>query len=364
MQYCNECVYPETKPDLAFNDKGVCSACDAYKKREAVDWQRRAQEFVELAERTRSLMRDFDCVVPVSGGKDSHYQVIKCKEHGLKVLAVCAETDDISDIGRANLNNISKLCDLVTVSVDKTVRARIAAYGLRQVGDISWAEHITIFTIPVRVASQFRVPLIVWGENPQNEYGGPYRAQTATKLDNRWLQEYGGLNGLRLSDLIDKGVAQAHELSLYRYPALSTGDMSGIFLGQYFPWDGYENALVAAKHGFKWNPRPVEGVGYAYENLDNYQTGIHDRFKYLKFGFGRATDLACNHIRRGRLTRGEAKEHILEWDGTYNGTYLGRSFEQILEPLGISITEYLLLEEKYVNKDLFTWLHDWYLLRP
>ncbi len=354
LQYCKLCLYPSTKPDLAFDINGVCSACTAFQARKNIDWNKREQEFRELCEYTKSLKNQYDIIIPVSGGKDSTYQTLKVIEYGLNPLAVTATTDHLSDIGHRNLTNISKLgVDHINVTPNTKLRRQINAYTLREIGDISWAEHVTIFTIPVRVAIQFSVSLVGWGENPQSEYGGPYQAQTAQRLDQRWLQEYGGLNGLRLSDLIELGVGSERDLSLYTYPKLDLKTVNGIFLGQFFPWDGLENAVVASKNGFKTYYGPVEGTGYDYENLDNHQTGIHDRFKYLKYGFGRCTDLVCNHIRRGRLTRREAIEMVFLYDGKYPTTYLGKSLEEILEPLKITVQEYIDIENKFANPDLF-----------
>jgi N-acetyl sugar amidotransferase len=354
VKYCTECVYPDTKPDLVFDAKGVCSACTAFKEREKIDWTNREYEFKNIVESTVRLNKQYDCVIPVSGGKDSHYQCIKALEYGLHPLAVCATTDDLSAIGAHNLRNISKLgIDLIEITPNAKIRRNLNAYTLREIGDISWCEHITIFTIPVTVAVQRDIPLIVWGENPQHEYGGPYKAQTAKELNLRWLQEFGGLNGLRLSDLIDRGVISGRDAHLYRYPPMQGTNVKGIFLGQFFPWDGAENARIAVKHGFKTYFGPVEGIGYDYENLDNHQTGVHDYFKYLKFGFGRCSDLASNHIRRRSITRREAIEIVMQHDGKYPTSYLGKSLEEILDPLGMDPNEFLEICNKFANKNLF-----------
>src|SRR5258705_12539222 len=109
MKYCTECLYPDTKPDIVFNKDGVCSACTAFKAREQVDWSVGEREFKNIVYATKQMKFPYDCIVPVSGGKDSTYQVIKAKEYGLKVLAVTATTDHLSKVGRANLDNISNL---------------------------------------------------------------------------------------------------------------------------------------------------------------------------------------------------------------------------------------------------------------
>jgi len=355
MKYCTKCLYPDTKPDLSFNEEGVCSACTAYEAREGIDWGKRQKEFQELCEEAKKKKKTYDCIVPVSGGKDSHYQILMALQYGLKPLAVTATTDHVSDLGHRNLDNISQLgVDHIHVTTNGKVRKKISAYTLREIGDISWAEHVTIFSIPFRVAALYDIPLVIYGENPQNEYGGPNKeTQKGLEINQKWLEEFGGLNGLRVSDIIDQKIATEQEMLWYTYPKLKKDSTRGIFLGQYFPWDGSTNAEIAAKNGFKVYYGAVEGVGYDYENLDNLQTGIHDRLRYLKFGYGRCTDLVCNHIRRGSITRGEAKEMILYYDNTFPRTYLGVPLEDILERIDMKIEEYIKIEKRFINTSLF-----------
>ncbi len=174
MRYCKSCLYPETKPDLWFDDHGVCNACNNFASREAVDWSARLEELKEIVGRYRSADgSNYDCIVPVSGGKDSHYQLIRLLELGMNPLCVTATTDDLSPIGRRNIENMKRLgVDFVEVTTNPVVRRKINKFTLSTIGDVSWPEHVTIFTVPVRIAVQFGVPLIVWGENPQHEYGG------------------------------------------------------------------------------------------------------------------------------------------------------------------------------------------------
>lgn len=359
MKYCTHCLYPASKPDLSFDDAGICSACQAFAKRELIDWDDRAKQFGRLAEATCVEAADrgvpYDCIVPVSGGKDSHYQVLTALEWGLRVLAVTAETDHLSPIGRRNLDNIAKLgVDHIEIKCNPVIRRKINRFTLETIGDISWAEHITIFSIPVRVASMLRIPLIIWGENSQNEYGGPSKAQTTMNLTQDWLNEFGGLNGLRVADVEDI-LGPIGEL--YHYPErpkrLGSEWPQGIFLGQFFSWDGLANARKAAEHGFEFSLEPVEMSGFRYENLDNVQTGLHDRLKYLKFGYGRATDICNNLIRRGRMSREAAIDHVKKWDGNFPLTYLGIPIGDVLRSIGMSGDEYLAIENTFANRDLF-----------
>ena len=357
LAYCVNCVMPGTKPDLVLDDAGVCNACRAYERRNATDWDARRDELLALLERYRRHGSNWDCIVPVSGGKDSTYQVIRMLQLGLNPLCVTATTCDLSAIGRQNIESLKRLgVDHVEFSPNPRVRARLNRIGLTEVGDISWPEHVGIFTIPVRAAVQYHVPLIVWGENSQNEYGGPAAAADNNVLTRRWLEEFGGLLGLRVSDLSSTYGIEPRHLLPYQYPSdedLQRVGVTGLFLGHYLPWDGLSNALIAQASGFVSLGRAVEGSMVDYENLDNHQTGIHDYFKFLKFGFSRATDIACLHVRRGRITRADAMAIVKARDGRFPWTYLGKPLAEILEPLDMSVDEFTGICDRFTNKRIF-----------
>lgn len=358
LQYCSRCLYPDTKPDLVIDAEGVCSACRHFERRPSIDWEARRNQFSDIVERYRQTNEGgWDCLVPVSGGKDSTFQVIRLLEFGVNPLCVAARTCDFSAIGRENLDNIRNLgVDLIEFAPNPVVRRKLNRIGLRQVGDIAWPEHVGIFTIPVRAAIAYRVPLIIWGENSQDEYGGPAAASENNYLDRQWLEEFGGLLGQRVSDLIGMDGLRERDLLPYRYPdddELRSAGVTGLFLGYFFPWDGLTNALVAAGFGFKSFGRPTEGSFVDYENLDNHQHGIHDYFKFLKFGFARATDQASLHIRRGRLERRDALTLVRDLEGKFPWSYLDKPLEQILEAIKLSIEEFRQICDRFTNHRLF-----------
>jgi N-acetyl sugar amidotransferase len=358
MRYCVQCLYPETKPDLSFDDRGICNACLNYMSRTEVDWDARKRELLQVVEKYRNKDgSNYDCIVPVSGGKDSTYQLLRLLEIGMNPLCVTATTDDLSDIGRRNIENTKNLgVDYIEVTTNPVVRRRINRFTRETVGDLSWPEHVTIFTVPVRIAVQHNIKLIVWGENPQHEYGGPAASTEKNVLDRRWLEEFGGLLGLRVSDLVGQIGVSKRDLIQYTYPSdedLARVGVTGVFLGYYFPWDGYRNALYAQGYGFETFPTMVEGALANYENLDNHQMGLHDYFKFLKYGFGRATDIACNHIRRGRLTRADGLALVKRHDGRFPWTYLGKPIADILAPLDMTVDDFVAICDRWTNRKLF-----------
>jgi len=358
LKYCKRCVMPSSKPDLFIDDEGICNACRNFEHRPEVNWDERRVELQGVLDRFKSKDgSNWDCVIPVSGGKDSTYQVLRMLQMGMNPLCVTATTCDLSEVGRRNIQNIKEMgVDYIEFSPNIKVRRKLNKVGLTQVGDISWPEHVGIFTIPIQVAVNYNIPLIVWGENSQNEYGGPASDAENNTLDRRWLEEFGGLLGLRVSDLIGFDGIRERDIVPYTYPtdeALKKVGVTGIFLGYYLPWDGYSNALLAQAHGFESLSTTVEGSIVNYENIDNHQTGIHDYFKFLKFGFGRATDIACLHTRRERITRLDAVELVEKHDGKFPWTYLGKPIADILKPLDITVEEFVKICDKFTNKKIF-----------
>ena len=349
---------PNTKPDLHLDEHGICNACRSYEARKEVDWDARYKALLHLLEKYRRHDGShWDCIVPVSGGKDSTYQVVRMLQLGLNPLCVTSSTCDLSPLGRTNIDNLKHLgVDYIEFSPNPLVRAKLNRIGLTQVGDISWPEHVSLFTIPVRAAVQFNVPLIMWGENSQNEYGGPAEAADNNALNRRWLEEFGGLLGMRVSDLIGQEGIEAKPLIPYTFPTdeeLQRVGVTGLFLGHYIPWDGLSNTLIAQANGFHSYHKVVEGSMVNYENLDNHQTGIHDYFKFLKFGFGRATDLACLHIRRNRLTRQDGLDAVKRLDGLFPWEYLGKQLKDILRPLELTEEDFISVCDTFTNKKIF-----------
>lgn len=349
---------PDTKPDLHLDESGICNACRSFENRKDVNWETREKDLLGVLDKYRSKDgSNWDCIIPVSGGKDSTFQVVQMLRLGMNPLCVTATTCDVTELGKKNIDNIKRLgVDYLEMSPNPRIRAKLNRIGLEQVGDISWPEHVGIFTIPVRAAVQFNVPLIIWGENSQNEYGGPAAAAENNVLNRRWLEEFGGLLGLRVSDIVGlEGIEPKHIIP-YTYPSdaeLGRAGVTGIFLGYYLPWDGLSNALIAQAYGFSTPPNVTLGSMVNYENLDNHQVAIHEYFKFLKFGFGRATDHACLHIRRGRLTREMGLEIVRRLDGQFPWEYLGKSLDKTLADIGMTIAEFLQICDQFTNKKIF-----------
>lgn len=342
MIRCRICLYPDTKPDLHFED-GQCSACKAYENRSEIDWAKRKEELLQLLDR-----HDGKCIVPSSGGKDSHWQALTLLELGADVTVVTATTDDLSDIGKRNIQNLARYADTIEVTPNQTVRSKISRIGLRTVGDISYGEHMAIWSIPFQMSEKLNIPLVFYGECPQNEMGGPEGTENNRIMDDKWIHEFGGFLGLRAKDLIGQDGITEKDIQSYLMPA--TRFTEAYFLGQFLPWDGKSNAEVARDRGFEWWHTDVEGSVGCYESLDNHQTGIHEWFKYLKYGYMRPTDICSIEIRRGRMTRDEGLK-VIKGKEVYQYTYLGKSNVEILDRIGIDLCEFRKICNEFSNEN-------------
>ena len=354
--YCKKCLYPETKQDLWFDKNGVCSACLAFDDRIDINWKERKEELEKVVAKYKKNS-GYDCIVPVSGGKDSTYQLLQILNLGLKPLAVIAETCDLSELGKRNIDNLKRIgVDVIQYSTAKSVRAKLNRAGLELVGDISWPEHVSIFTTPIQVAVNFNIPLVIWGENPQNEFGGPAASQDNNILDRDWLEEFGGLIGLRVDDMVGYDGIKRKDVEMFIYPEdenLKKVGVTGLFLGYYLPWEGYNNKLIAQANGFESYGKTVEGHFVDYENLDNCQAGLHEYLMYLKFGYGRATAQASMDIRRGRVTREDAAKAVVKLEGMYPVSFLGKKLKDILGDIGMTKEHFDEICDQYTNYEFF-----------
>jgi N-acetyl sugar amidotransferase len=363
VRYCTRCLFPETKPDLSIDADGVCDACRSAEVKQEIDWDAREAQLKEIIDRYRSPDgSNYDCVIPVSGGKDSTYQVMKILELGYRPLTVTWSACAYTEIGRRNIENMQNLgVDHIQFTPNPKVYRAIFTEAFRRVGDGCWPCHVGIFSYPVRVAVNYKVPLLIYGENPQFEYGGPAGRAQNPIIDRQWLEEFGGLLGNRIEDMLGvEGITES-DLVPYRYPSdeeLADVGVSAIFLGYFLRWDARKQLNEVMESGFTVNDSisdfadghpHQEGTYTNYENLDGKFVGVHDYLKFLKFGFGRATDHASIDIRNERISREEAKQLVRKYEGKVPRRYL----EEYLEFVGMTEDEFYETLDAFTNKAIF-----------
>jgi len=360
IKYCCNCVYPETKPDLTFDEDRVCDACRFANVKDATDWDSRRKELVEIFNKFKNKGgSNYDCIIPVSGGKDSHFQTYMVKEEfGLNPLCVSYHLPEFTDLGRKNIENLKNLgVDCLEFTPNPEICRKMQKIGLIEFGDAQWPEHFGIFTVPVQVAVRYNIPLIVWGENSQAEYGGPLKDSTNRYLDSKWCKEYGTRVGGQSNSYFGPEVMLQHGidrkfLNPYIYPSddeIKRVGVTGIFLGSFLKWNIKNQLEKVRELGFTLHDGPSEGTFTNYENLDNKIQGIHDYFKWLKFGYGRATDNASVQIRLNWLNREEAMKLVQEYEGKLPEKYLN----EFLAQWNMNRDEFFKIADKFTNKELF-----------
>ncbi|MCV0411911.1 N-acetyl sugar amidotransferase [Nitrosarchaeum sp.] len=363
IRYCKNCVYPETKPDLKLDESGVCNACNFLEVKNKINWDERKQELRQILEKYRNKDgSNYDCIIPVSGGKDSHYQtyVIK-KEFGLNPLLVAFRPREWTELGRKNLENLKKKLDVdcIEFTPKQDIYKKMQKIGLLDFGDASWPEHFGIFTVPFQVAVNYKIKLLIWGENSQAEYGGPLEDSLNPFLDEKWREKYGTkietndkTSGYREPEHMLRYGIDKKDLLPYKFPdkdEIKKLGIVGVFLGHYIKWDARNQLEIIKKIGFQVNEKPCEGTYTNFENLDNKGQGLHDYLKWIKFGYGRATDNASIDIRHGRITRKEGMELVKKFEGKIPELYL----DEYLTDFELSRKDFMEVIDKFANYDLF-----------
>lgn len=347
---------PSTRPEQVFID-GLCDACSSnMRKQIEIDWSERESQFLEILKRYRGDGSNYDCVIPVSGGKDSCYQALTMRDkYGMTPLCVNHIPCELTETGQQNLNFLrDQGFDLIQVGADRRTYKELVRIGFSKLGDCCWPEHIGIFTVPVRVAVQYKVPLLIWGENSQFEYGGPASHRENNFLDRNWLEQF-QMSGYRISDLEKNDGVNIKNVKVLTYPSdeeLTNGGITGLFLGYYEKWDSIRNFETVSKLGWQKNSHgPVEGAYNDIENLDcKWVGGLHDYMKFLKFGYGRATDQICIEIRNGRISRSEGVEALGK---TSEGKIPWRYIPDFLLYTGYTEEEFFSTLDRFTNKSLF-----------
>ena len=367
MKYCVRCVMPDTRPGIKFDEEGVCSACRAYEKRKLIDWSSRFKEFKKLCDKYRGMngKDGYDCIIAVSGGKDSHFQTHIMKEvMGMNPLLVTVEDNfPMTNAGIHNLKNISSEfgCDVISMKPNIKAQKVIMRKTFENYGKPTYFIDRYIYTYPLHMASRFNIPLLVYGENVAYEYGGITDQETYSAKE----QIYNGVaSGINIDELIGDGVARK-DLNFFDPPLKEELDkLDPIYLSYFFPWNSYSNYVFAKSRGFHDLSHEWERSHHAeqFDQVDSRAYLVHSWLKYPKFGHASATDYCSRFIRYGILSREEAKKIVKERDAKLDPLCV-RDFCNFL---GYSETEFWAIVDKFYNKELFTKndFGEWVLKNP
>jgi N-acetyl sugar amidotransferase len=352
VKWCRSCILPDTRPNLVIGKDGICNACAAHGTKRQIDWLSRANAFAQVVETAKKRSIGYDCLIPVSGGKDSTWQVVTCLEAGLRPLAVTWKTPGRTPIGEANLTNLVALgVDHIDYQINPRVEKRFMKAALIRFGDPAIPMHMALFAIPLAIAVRFRIPLVVWGENSAFEYGGTAEERTGFALDAKWLKTYGVTHGTTWGDWLKDGLGEK-DLLAYAGPSeaeLASAGVNAVFLGYYFPWDPESSLAVAQAHGFRPRREGPKTGYYDYADIDDDFISVHHWFKWYKFGFTRLFDNLSLEIRNGRMSRSEALDIVRRrGDDTPHDDIL-----KLCRFIGMSVEDFFLKAEAFRNQAIW-----------
>lgn len=353
-RFCASCVMPiwdESvkfgRPGLGLSEDGkTCVACARAKAAKSIDWNARWSELEKLCDKHRKTDGSADVVVPVSGGKDSHYQVYVLRQLGMHPhLVTVRDCFGGTKVGAENLANLERYaCGLTTWRQNPDQMKRMAKDAFVRYACPTWPIDLAIYAVPPRIAAQMGISLTVYGENISWTYGG------GNAKDEPSAMAQANNDVVRKLDIeIDPESAAAFK----PYdPLVQLTAIEPIYLSYFVPWDGYRNYRLAQSMGFQDSNEEWDREGFVenYDQIDSLGYCVHPQLKWNKFGAARVMDVCSNLIRGGYMTRERAIKYVHDNEGYIDKRARG----DFCECLRISLREFDEVVERNTNKELFT----------
>lgn len=358
MKYCNRCLQPDTRPNIIFTVDGICPACDYFDRLKDVDWQERLDIFKDLLEKfPRKPGQYFDCIVGVSGGKDSTRQALWVRDKlGLRPLLVCLSypPGQVTERGVTNISNLIELgFDVLVSAPAPVVWQRLMKESFDRFSNWARSTELALFSSVPKIAIQYDIPLILWGENPGLQLGD-LKTLGRNGYDGNNLRHMNTLAGGAADWMVETGISQRMLLP-YQYPSSEEFDSHSlkiIYLGWFLgDWSLVNNGMYACTVGLNIREDGVENTGdlFGLTALDEDWVTLNQMIKYYKFGFGRVTDYVNEQIRLGHLTRDQAIDLVERYDDSCNVEYI----ESFCEYIDISGKQFWEKVYASINHDLF-----------
>ena len=337
VQICKNCIQPDTRPGVFFSEDGICGACIWQKEMSIINWDQREKELVDIAEWAKSTSKsNYDCVIGVSGGKDSTKQALTARDRlGLRCLLVNSEPAGITDIGKNNIENLKNLgFDVISLRPNpKIMKKLIKRDFFKYLNPVKITEY-SLWASTYIIADKFDIPLIIQGENPGLTLGASntgvgtdsnaLKANELHTISNDW-KEY-----LDVSDVDEKDLYFFH----YNRKKLEETGVRGIWLNYFLKeWSNHNNAIFSREHGLQWRPENFDhesvGTYSPYFQLDTDLTQVNQLLKFVKFGFGQTMDHVCYDFRENRISKKDAIDLVLKLDGKCSDTYIKKFCDYI-----------------------------------
>lgn len=315
VKYCSKCVMPETTEGASFNEDGLCMGCQAQETKKEVYWPDKRKELDAILEEAKDCAGDnYDCIVPISGGKDSCYQLhVIVKEYGMKPLAVTFNHGGFTKTGLYNLYTcLDKFnVDHMQFTLNNDLIKRIQKRSIETIGDYCWHCHAMVNSYTLQTAVNYNIPLIIWGES-----GAEYGHQGATynnvvKFDKDYFTKLS--SKLSMEEFACEYISQRDLFPAQLPDDKDCENITGIFLGNYMPWDA-EKQVEFIKKEYGWKTREVSGTYKDYKSIECSFEPMHEFTCYLKRGFARGSLQAAQEVREGKLTIEEAFKLINKYE--------------------------------------------------
>ncbi len=344
MRICKKCIQPDTRPKIYFDDDGVCGACLWEEEKKKINWSEREkhlQKIVNWAKKTTKS--NYDCVIGVSGGKDSLLQALIARDRlGLHCLLVNGEPENITDIGRDNIENLKQLgFDVISLRPNPKIKKKLIRYDFFKYGNPMIVTEHALWSSTYIIAEKFNIPLIIQGENPALTLGvsagGLSKGYDALEANKQNTLSIGWKEYLNLEGVTERDLFMLH----YDDKKLRDREIKGIWI-QYFlkEWSLRKNAEFAKQHGLRCRPENFDpesiGTYVPWAQLDSDLVQVAQLLKYIKFGFGQCTDYACYDIREGIITQERGIELVKKYDGKCSEEYI----KKFCDYIGISLEEF------------------------
>lgn len=366
MRYCTRCLYPANHPlRLTFDEEGVCSGCRVHEEKDRLDWAARFEKLRRLVDGYRSRRRTVhDCIVPVSGARDSYFIVHVVKERlGLRPLLVSYNKHYNTQVGIRNLAYLRTLtgCDIMTSTAGPEKVKRVTRETLRLRGSMYWHCLAGETAFPVQVAVKFKIPLVIWGAHQGLDQVGMFSHEDEVEMTRKYRQEHDLMDLDEQALLAQAPSLRESDIEPFRYPhdkELEAVGVRGIYLGNYLRWDSKAQHEAMIER-FGYEAAPQKRTFDTYNDVDSFHySGLHDWIKLAKWGYGKASDHASREIRLKRMTREQGIELVRRYESVPPG-----DMPLFLEWLGLSEAELTAHVERF--RDPRVWRRDdkgWRLL--
>jgi N-acetyl sugar amidotransferase len=343
MRRCTKCGLPETHETISFDADGVCNICRQHEfKQESIDWAANKKALDALVEEYRGK-GDYDCLVPFSGGKDSTWTLYYLvKEYGIKPLVVRFDHGFLRPNLEENVKRTLRRLgvDFLSFTPNWKVVQKLMLQAFLEKGDFCWHCHTGIFSYPMWIAIEKKIPLIFWGE-PSAEYTAYFSYDQAEEVDEKRFNRYVNL-GISADDMYVRlgGTVDMRDLKPYSYPPLRELrklNYRSVCLGSFIPWDVKKQAEIIQRE-LGWQGDDVENVPpqYRYEKIECYMQGVRDYIKYIKRGYSRPSHLVALDVRNGRMTKEQGQALVHGYEGRRPP-----SLDLFLEFVGLTEAEFL-----------------------